>query len=894
MATVDEQIHSICENISNNIEKSDADRALLSQNILAQLRNLVEAVMVRLHEDGGAVVFDYSRVKPAKKWIGHQKKDIRFLYQFHELLKISTSHYTVSGDASERLMLKYYEYLYRTRIMLSEKCGMAVLDNLDQFPVNLDSSLSEYYEEIADRIECMDSADYRDEPHKRFYIRKVKPFFVNNRVYYEVTFQKASDYVSKFERNIAFTDIDITEDYAANLNLVKSSIDVLGVSMPILLISDWKVSIREHEFTNFAEIVNVQGESFDKKEYDGLMTYLSQEASNLLDLIDMTDSEYRSLCDRLLTGRPKGLIFCALDKARTIINGEKPGSNVLRYLLLHMNNVVIKSQVGTEPCDMLSNLKLRVGCKPFDDMPLCTSLVKHNPKFFDIARSIGLSNREDELLARRVMINTEQNGILFTPMTDLAEFGDVRGLIETYNGKIYHKHEGRKLEEYKDYIFQTSYEQDTAKIIRELNKLTSSGIEGYERLFEDWLSKTALKIDDKNKQIALRSLFRESQVALIYGAAGTGKSKMISYIADMFQSEKKLFLAHTNPAVENLQTHVTQANSEFRTISKQIAQNGQDSDYDLLVIDECSTVCNSDLVKVIDSTSFSKLVLVGDTHQIESIRFGNWFSLIRECVPKEAIFELKEPYRTKDQSMIQLWTAVRDYDNNVEELIARNGYAKSLNKSLLEQADDDEIILCLNYDGLYGINNINRFLQASNTNKPHVWGTETYKVDDPVLFNETARFKPLIYNNLKGRIVAIKPQPGAIQFDVWVDRKISRVDAYGLKLSVIEDQVIRFTVTEQANSNSDDDGIETVVPFQVAYAVSIHKAQGLEYNSVKVVITTENEDSISHSIFYTAITRAKSKLQIFWTPEVEHKVLGGFSSAINMRDCSLIKARNGL
>lgn len=45
---------------------------------------------------------------------------------------------------------------------------------------------------------------------------------------------------------------------------------------------------------------------------------------------------------------------------------------------------------------------------------------------------------------------------------------------------------------------------------------------------------------------------------------------------------------------------------------------------------------------------------------------------------------------------------------------------------------------------------------------------------------------------------------------------------------------------------------DTVVPFQVAYAVSIHKAQGLEYRSVKIVITNETEERITHNIFYTA------------------------------------------
>ena len=91
---------------------------------------------------------------------------------------------------------------------------------------------------------------------------------------------------------------------------------------------------------------------------------------------------------------------------------------------------------------------------------------------------------------------------------------------------------------------------------------------------------------------------------------------------------------------------------------------------------------------------------------------------------------------------------------------------------------------------------------------------------------------------------------------------------------------IRFTnrICQTTKNNSEDEDGEfmryrTIVPFQIAYAVSIHKAQGLEYNSVKIIITDEVEECITHNIFYTAITRAREKLKIYWTPEVEEKVL---------------------
>lgn len=103
---------------------------------------------------------------------------------------------------------------------------------------------------------------------------------------------------------------------------------------------------------------------------------------------------------------------------------------------------------------------------------------------------------------------------------------------------------------------------------------------------------------------------------------------------------------------------------------------------------------------------------------------------------------------------------------------------------------------------------------------------------------------------------------------------------------------MRFTVFDlPSSSDEDDDSHNTTVPFQVAYAVSIHKAQGLEYESVKIVITDANEDDVSHSIFYTAVTRARKYLKIFWTPETQQSVLKKLDRNTNSRDVHLLKTR---
>ena len=81
------------------------------------------------------------------------------------------------------------------------------------------------------------------------------------------------------------------------------------------------------------------------------------------------------------------------------------------------------------------------------------------------------------------------------------------------------------------------------------------------------------------------------------------------------------------------------------------------------------------------------------------------------------------------------------------------------------------------------------------------------------------------------------------------------------------------------------------IPFQIAYAVSIHKAQGLEYNSVKIIISDEVEERITHNIFYTAITRAREKLSIYWSPEVEVRVLSNLRKKTTpKRDAGILKS----
>ena len=892
MLRIDKAIYDTNKVICENIEYfSEVDRGFLCQNVLSQLRNFTEYIAMKVY--CGETDFDPNNQDLREYALRNMRGDgkLSFLSKLHQLLQKSASHYTLDKDNSERLMLKYYEFLLKIKKFLYEKYSILVLENIQDFPINLDTELIEYYSKIGERIERptvhREELRYND----RYYIQKIKPFFVNQNIYYEVTFTIANGNISKFDRVIAFTKEELVDNYAVKLSIYKDTINILDRNIDVLIIDKYEVSIRPCELENFAKILGFREKyNIKSKEYNGLMRFIMQTGISLTELVSSDDLYYRSIKTKILEGVKSKKFYNVLDKCRDIINRQIEGQNILIYLLYKMNNKVIKQQYNRMTCSKLSELYLSFGCIPFDQMPYCTSLIQHNPKIYDLLWSIPIKNREHELFARFIKNNTEVENTIFTLKNSITTFDNIEELIEKYNSMLYYKHINRRLEIYNKFIYMNGYVDNCVKIIQKLQELSSSGVAGYSLSVESWLSRDSYIIDDNNKYSAMHSMFVSSHVALIYGAAGTGKSTLINHISNFWSEQKKLFLANTHPAVDNLKRKVSANNCTFSTIAK-FLHSRDNTDYDLLVIDECSTVSNDDMRRILDKTSFKLVVLVGDIYQIESIYFGNWFSIADKFIPETSRFELTKPFRTSDEVLLTLWQRVRDCSDDILEYLTKNNFNSRLDDSIFEYADDDEIILCLNYDGLYGINNINRILQNNNSNDAIIWGINTYKVGDPILFNESNIFSPLIHNNAKGKIVGIQPKEFEIFFTIELEQSINEIEASGYDFLLEESKhgksIITFRINKYASTDEDDD--RNVVPFQVAYAVSIHKSQGLEYNSVKIVITNEVGEQITHNIFYTAITRTREKLKIYWSPETEKTILDSFDGRKSSTDAHILR-----
>ena len=886
MHSIDEEIGIIDGAICRYLDNIDnSTRGLVSQDMLAQLIRLVEQIMLKYFSPYTDIDDTEENIEKATEY-AQTSGYLKNLYRFRKYLDIVAARYTLDEEGSERLMLKYYDYLLEIKKLLKKDFDKEILHNLNKFPLNLDTALQEYYSKIADKINRYPAS--LNAKGDKYYIQKIKPFYVKGDKYLEVTFTPAKDTENKSERVIAFTKLPVIGNYASVFSFVNESIEILGKTMPILLITGWEVSIRACEFKNFSAIITGNKSDINYPERRAICNFLTEERFTLTEIMDFPDTYYWRVSESWRAESRTHVFFDTLDKCRRIIRAEKRWQNILRYLLYGMHNATIRDQWADEPNAKLSTLYLQYGSIQFDELPFIMSPIKHNPRQNALYNSIKTESRKHELLARQLKNNAEIRGTIFTPINDLANYGDIDALRRTYNATVYYKDKVKnKLVIEDGYAYLNEYKLDTCEIINKLLKLSNVPDPEYSDNIDFWLLFDDYKVDSPEKVEILRRMFSESAVAAIYGSAGVGKSTLINHISHFYEDKKKLYLAHTNPAIDNLKRRVTadESNCEFYTIAKYLKSGSRFLKYDLLVIDECSTVSNTDMKQILDTTNFERILLVGDTFQISSIRFGNWFTALQSFLPERSVFELMHPYRTTDQHLLDLWAKVRIMDDTVQEVINKQSRSLKVDESLFTAISEDEAVLCLNYDGLYGINNINRFLQESNPNPAYEWNVQQYKVGDPVLFLENNRFRPVIYNNLRGKIAGIaKANEGTaaekIIFDIELYTTVDPDDLTFIPLEYIETldnghSVVRFDVNKNKSADEDDDGntASTIVPFQIAYAVSIHKAQGLEFSSVKIVITDEVDELITHNIFYTAITRARDDLKIYWTAEVEKKIL---------------------
>ena len=874
----------------DTIENRSATRDEISQDILPRLNDLCRAALLQNS-------YNLRCTKPNLQLAYEQAQlDLRtkYLANFLRCLKYIDCRIPEEGQ-SERLMLKYYNFMWQIRKYFWDNNRISILQNLEKFPLNTNQLDNEYYNIVAKAIESTDLSPHSLES-TRFYVQKKTPFYVGTERYYEITLQLANKYATKFNRITVYSKQNISTAYSINIGYTDTTIDLWGIASNIKIITNWRVSIAPACLNKLGRILNIPLRlNASYGEYAELMSFLTKTGMTLLDIIDLQEMDFHSIRDQIYGNTNTNHFREVIEILRRDYSSDSVifGKNVVRYLLINLREKSLIDVMPNRFTKMLagSPLYLASGCRPFERNPLLANLPHSKTAEVSITKILSASGTEKInilLPYLRIRNAINKSGELYFKASEIASDKS----INDYNEYLveWEQDQGYSIVNDSGLVTISAYETITLKILQRLLDFTQAGIKGQKELNARFIKDHSALFEkvDVSKQKAIKYAFVNSRILLIYGAAGTGKTTLINYISSLMPKSKKLFLTKTHAAIQHLQRRIDNpgSDSDFICIDS-FTRRVNLPDYDIIFVDECSTIDNRTMLNFISKiSSDSLLVLAGDINQIESIDFGNWFYYAKDIITTQgANIELLDTWRTQEENLLSLWEEVRNNDVRITEKLVIDGpFSKEIGSDIFTSNVTDEVVLCLNYDGKFGLNNINSFFQKANPNgEAIIWQSWRFKKGDKILFNDNSRFTYL-YNNLKGIIVDIEKTDDQIAFIIDVETIITEQQCKSDQIEYIDtlDEKTRIKLIvyafDEDEIDDEEDAKKTIIPFQLAYAVSIHKAQGLEYDSVKVVIPSVNTEKITKGVFYTAITRTKRKLTIYWSSETMQKIISDFSS----------------
>lgn len=896
-----EIIHYRCKEISGEIDylSENADlRDNISRKIVRSLYDLCYSVLVL-----NAVKLGYKDINQKLAWeVSQFKSETKYMCDFLKGLKYIGIRMPEEGQA-ERLMLKYYNYLWEIRKFLKDNFDIEELGNLSKFPLNMDRLDEEYYKLVARNIENEDLTPINVRV-SRYYIKKINPFFVNGERYFEITLQLAGLYATKYNRITVYSKFYISTKYSIQIAYTEKKLELWGINNKIKILNNWKVSIDPVCLNKMAKMVMMHTQISSKHgEYIELMKFLTSTQMNLLEIINLSNERFQYVYKYIYASTNTHNFGEVILKIRNYYakSSNKIGRYTIRYALLNLREEVLEALLTNKyNSRSLDGLNITTKCYPFEKKPFISNIAgskTSNGNKRDIIEIVDDRNKFEKVLPYlKIDRMIKETGELYFDKELIATDEE----INKYNMGLdsWERNNGFMINVEENIVSIDSYVSTTLFILKRLLQLSHDPDMEQQSRNERYLKECGIKFEDKLKQIAMKYLFVSSKVMLIYGAAGTGKTTLIKYISNMLDKSKKLFLTKTHTALQNLQNRICNIdNISFASIDSVIKSN-EIIDFDVIFIDECSTIDNLTMKKLLEKVKEeTKLVFSGDIYQIESIDFGNWFYYAKDIITtKGASIELSRNWRTEKGELISLWDEVRKKRPIITEKLSMDGpFSKDLGEEIFELSDD-EVVLCLNYDGKFGVNNINQYFQNANTkSKAFSWAEWVFKIGDRIIFLDTRR-SSLLYNNLNGTIYNIKKNESSIIFTIDIKIHLTeeqcKYESFDYIDNISDGTRIRLEVIKWNDDLSDEDKIKTVIPFQIAYAISIHKAQGLEFKSVKVVIPSSNAEKITHSVFYTAITRAKENLKIYWSAETMDAIVKSFTTQkVERKTLQLIKQK---
>ena len=431
------------------------------------------------------------------------------------------------------------------------------------------------------------------------------------------------------------------------------------------------------------------------------------------------------------------------------------------------------------------------------------------------------------------------------------------------------------------YYLREMYEAECliVKRFRMLNNnksLTDKKIDSTIKEIESFLEIT---YNDEQREAISKSY--KNDFLIITGGPGTGKTTIMRGIIELYRMMNKLnyeklskkiaLLAPTGRAAKRMtEATLVRASTIHRFLKWQKESNTfQVNEYnkskvEFIILDETSMVDTYLMASLLKGISANcKIVLVGDDHQLPSVGPGN---VLHDLIDSKMldVVELTELYRQgNDSNIINLAYDIRNSSINKDIFNVTDDLTfiecndsevipniSEICNTYLDLNYHDFQILAPMYKGLNGIDTINQSIKEifnpknKRKNSKDIGG-ETLQEGDKVI-QLTNMPDDNVYNGDIGLINRIVSNPRS---EIYLD---------------FDGNIVKYT---PSNFNN----------FRLAYAISIHKSQGSEFDIVVIPIVKGYHKMLYQKLIYTAVTRAKKKLYLIG----DYKALDFASKNIN-------------
>jgi len=375
---------------------------------------------------------------------------------------------------------------------------------------------------------------------------------------------------------------------------------------------------------------------------------------------------------------------------------------------------------------------------------------------------------------------------------------------------------------------------------------------------------TEFTLDDDQEEAA--QLILHAPFGVVTGGPGVGKTTTLRIALNRILggrtvATRYVLLAPTGKAARR----ITEATGEEAfTIHRWLITKTQAGDDwippDLVIVDEASMLSATLAAWLFNSIpSTTRVVLVGDADQLPSVGAGRVLADILQCERIPAVhlktvhrsargsWVCDNAYRIIEGTELDLkkradFMYVRLHENvdaAREQVVRRVGI-------MLKEHDTVQVLGPYNKYGL-GVDLLNVGLKARIN--PQEDGADTFRIyRDDTYYDLTAGdriiytandYKLGVFNGQEGVVKAVAPDTVTVDFEGTV-----------LSLDAVQAMKLRL-----------------------AYALTIHKSQGSEWDWVVVICHDAHKYMLSRQILYTAVTRAKRGVVLMGNEEGIHQAL---------------------